>query len=278
MMSVKEIFEISSIFSRLGITKIRLTGGEPLVRVDAAEIMLALSSLPLELSISTNGVLVDEYIDVFKKSGIKAVNLSLDTLNADEFFKITRRGDFDKIMKNIYLLLKEGFDVKVNMVVIKGVNENKVNEFIEWTRNYPLHVRFIEFMPFSGNKWLWEKVFSLREMLDSIEAEYEVMKIEDKAHDTTKNYQVKGFNGKFGIISTMTAPFCSDCNRMRLTADGKMKNCLFSRDETDILGAYRNQEDILPLIASCLQSKKAERGGQFDFEHIENRSMIRIGG
>lgn len=277
-MSVKEIFEISSIFSRLGITKIRLTGGEPLVRVDAAEIMLALSSLPLELSISTNGVLVDEYIDVFKKSGIKAVNLSLDTLNADEFFKITRRGDFDKIMKNIYLLLKEGFDVKVNMVVIKGVNENKVNEFIEWTRNYPLHVRFIEFMPFSGNKWLWEKVFSLREMLDSIEAEYEVMKIEDKAHDTTKNYQVKGFNGKFGIISTMTAPFCSDCNRMRLTADGKMKNCLFSRDETDILGAYRNQEDILPLIASCLQSKKAERGGQFDFEHIENRSMIRIGG
>jgi cyclic pyranopterin phosphate synthase len=257
MMSVKEIFEIATIFTQLGIKKIRLTGGEPLVRADAAEIMKILSSLPVELSISTNGVLADEYIDVFRESGIRSVNLSLDTLNADEFFKITRRGDFKRI---------------------KGVNENRVNEFIEWTRNYPLHVRFIEFMPFSGNKWLWEKVFSLQEMLDMIGADFDIIKIEDKPHDTTKNFQVRNFKGKFGIISTMTSPFCGDCNRMRLTADGKMKNCLFSKLETDLLSAYRNGEDILPLIASCLQSKKAERGGQFDFEHIENRSMIRIGG
>ena len=278
MMSAREIFEISKIFVDRGVTKIRLTGGEPLVRSDAAEIIMALSTLPVELTISTNAVLADTFIDTFKKAGIQSVNVSLDTLDADEFYAITRRGDFHKIMDNIYLLLQEGFDVKVNMVVMKGVNADKINDFVEWTRLYPLHVRFIEFMPFAGNKWLWEKVFSLKEMLEKISTAFEIEKIDDKAHDTTKNYRVRGFKGKFGIISTMTAPFCGDCNRMRLTADGKMKNCLFSKEETDLLSAFRKQENILPLIEQCLQAKKAERGGQFDFEHIENRSMIRIGG
>jgi cyclic pyranopterin phosphate synthase len=278
LMQAGEIEGIATVFQQLGITKIRLTGGEPLVRKDAADIMHRLSRLPVELAISTNAVLAHEYLDCFKQSGIRSINVSLDTLQADEFMAITRRGDFNKIMDNIHLLLANGFKVKVNMVVMKGVNEHAVIDFVKWTRDYPLDVRFIEFMPFSGNAWQRDKVFAYSDMLAVIEQEFQVLKLEDPRHDTSKKYQVAGHAGTFAFITTITEPFCGSCNRLRLTADGKMKNCLFSAGETDLLTPWRAGQDIIPLILSCLKDKKEERGGRFDFENIENRSMIRIGG
>jgi len=278
LMQADEIESIANVFVGLGVKKIRLTGGEPLLRKDAKQIIQKLAKLPIELTISTNAVLVDEYIETFKAANIQSVNVSLDTLNADEFLAITKRGDFKKIMNNIYLLLSHHFKVKVNMVVMKGVNEHTIFDFINWTKDFPLDVRFIEFMPFSGNKWLPEKVVSYREMLDRIEINYEILKLEDAINDTAKKYKVKSYTGTFAFITTITEPFCGTCNRLRLTADGKMKNCLFSQDETDLLSAFRKGNDITPLILSCLQNKKQERGGRFDFENIENRSMIRIGG
>lgn len=278
MMSVDEIIGIATIFIKLGVNKIRLTGGEPLVRKDAKLIIQKLSELPVELTISTNAVLVDEYIDVFKQANIRSVNVSLDTLNADEFFAITKRGDFEKIQKNIFLLLANNFKVKVNMVVMKGVNEHAIIDFINWTKDFPLDVRFIEFMPFSGNAWNREKVFSQQEMLNLIAEKYSFVKLIDEPNDTAKKYTVPGHQGTFAFISTVTEPFCGSCNRLRLTADGKMKNCLFSEGETDLLFAYRNGMNIMPLIISNVVSKKEALGGRFDFEKIENRSMIKIGG
>lgn len=292
LMQAEEIENIAKLFVELGVKKIRLTGGEPLLRKDAKEIIQKLSKLPVELTVSTNAVLVDQYIETFKAANIRSVNVSLDTLNPDEFFAITKRGDFKKITTNIYLLLSQHFKVKVNMVVMKGINEHAILDFISWTKDFPLDVRFIEFMPFAGNAWLPEKVFSYKEMLNMISAKYEFLKLEDAINDTAKKYTVPGHAGTFAFITTITEPFCGACNRLRLMADGKMKNCLFSQNETDLLTAMRKGEDITPLILSCLKSKKQERGGRFDFENavganpsialntasIENRSMIRIGG
>ena len=168
---------------------------------------------------------------------------------------------------------------------MKGLNDMEINDFIEWTKDTPVHVRFIEFMPFSGNKWTSNKVFTWQQILEVVESKYTVTRLQDDQHDTAKKYTVPGHKGTFAVISTMSAPFCEGCNRMRLTADGKMKNCLFSKEETDLLTALRNGENVLPLIQQSIGSKAKELGGQFtpDFKHLQageilNRSMITIGG
>ncbi|OIQ93633.1 cyclic pyranopterin monophosphate synthase 1 [mine drainage metagenome] len=285
LMQAEEINQLAKTFVQLGTTKIRLTGGEPLVRKDAADIIKKLSLLPIKLSLTTNGVRIHEFIDVFREANITSINVSLDTLQEDKFFLITKRNNFKRIRDNIQLLLQNNIHVKINVVVMKGINDAEINNFIKWTKQTPIHVRFIEFMPFSGNKWMSNKVFTWQNILAVIESQFDFIKLKDEAHDTTKKYIVPGHVGTFAIISTMTAPFCSTCNRMRLTADGKMKNCLFSKDETDLLTALRNGEDIVPLILQNIHGKAAERGGQFvnnftelQSAEIHNRSMIAIGG
>lgn len=285
LMQKDEIVALAKIFVAQGVKKIRLTGGEPLVRKDAAAIILALGKLPVELVMTTNGTRIAEMLPVLKEAGIKTVNISLDTLQPDKFMLITRRDVFHQVRSNIELLLQEKFIVKVNVVVMKGLNDGEIRDFIEWTRHNPIQVRFIEFMPFSGNKWTSNKMFSYQEILDEIGKDFSVLPVKGAPHDTAKGFMVPGHEGSFAIISTMTAPFCSTCNRMRLTADGKLKNCLFSDGETDLLTALRNQEDVLPLIQASIRSKKKELGGQMvpnfeelDANAINNRSMITIGG
>lgn len=284
LMRPEEIEQFAKIFIRLGTKKIRLTGGEPLVRKDAAQIIQRLSALPVELTLTTNGFLTDRFIDVFQQAGIRSVNVSLDTLNSDKFQIITRRNKFDKVWSNIIELVQAGFHVKVNCVVMAGVNTDELLDFVALTEKLPLHIRFIEFMPFTGNRWESKQVFAWEQMLEIITQKYTITKLGDGPHDTAKKYQVPGFTGTFAVISTMSAPFCSTCNRMRLTADGKMKNCLFSQGETDLLSAMRRGEDIEQLIRQNLLEKHASLGGQFsDYtvtkgDELQNRSMIAIGG
>ncbi len=285
LMQVNEIEAIAKIFVAQGVNKIRLTGGEPLVRKDAAAIILALSKLPVQLTMTTNGTRVHDFVDVLEEAKIRSLNISLDTLQADKFLMVTRRKQFETVMKNIQLLIDRNFHVKVNVVVMKGLNDNEINDFIEWTKNTPVHVRFIEFMPFSGNRWTSNKVFTMKEILEVIETKYSIQALQNEKHDTAKKFTVAGHAGTFAIISTMSANFCGDCNRMRLTADGKMKNCLFSKEETDLLAAFRKGDAIEPLIHESIKNKAKELGGQFttDFEKIltediNNRSMITIGG
>jgi len=285
LMQPDEIESISKIFVAQGVNKIRLTGGEPLVRKDAGKIILSLSKLPVKLTLTTNGTRVHEFIELLKEANIQTLNISLDTLQSDRFLLLTRRDQFKQVYDNIQLLIRNGFQVKVNVVVMKGMNDGEINDFIEWTKDTPIQIRFIEFMPFSGNRWTSNKVFTWQEILDLVQTKYPIVRLDDEIHDTAKKYTVPGHAGSFAVISTMTSPFCSGCNRMRLTADGKMKNCLFSKEETDLLTAYRNGEDILPLIQKSIASKAKELGGQFtaDFEkvhaeEIQNRSMITIGG
>jgi cyclic pyranopterin phosphate synthase len=285
LMQVHEIEAIAKIFVSLGVKKIRLTGGEPLVRKDAAEVILALSKLPVTLTMTTNGVRLHEFLPTLKQAGVTSLNVSLDTLQADKFQLITRRDQFQRVYDNIHLLLENDIRAKVNVVAMKDFNDHEINDFVRWTKDTPVHVRFIEFMPFQGNKWTSNKVLTWQQILKIVEAEYSFLPLKDELNETAKKYIVPGHAGTFAVISTMSAPFCGTCNRMRLTADGKMKNCLFSKEETDLLTALRNGQDIIPLIRQSIHAKAKELGGQFsaDFEHIEasaiqNRSMITIGG
>lgn len=285
LMQPAEVLALANTFVEQGVKKIRLTGGEPLVRKDAAEIILGLGKLPVELVITTNGTRIAEMLPVLIEAGIKTVNISLDTLQPEKFFMITRRDVFHQVRSNIELLLQHKIAVKINMVVMKGLNDNEIKDFIDWTKHNPIQIRFIEFMPFTGNKWTSNKMFSLDEILSVIEKDFDILPVKSAPNDTAKHFMIPGHEGSFAIISTMTAPFCSTCNRMRLTADGKLKNCLFSDGETDLLKALRNNEDVLPLIKASIWSKKKELGGQLlnhfenlDASAIKNRSMITIGG
>ncbi|MGB3016919.1 MAG: GTP 3',8-cyclase MoaA [Ignavibacteria bacterium] len=285
LMQADEIDEIAKVFVKLGVKKIRLTGGEPLVRKDAEDIILKLSKYPVKLTLTTNGVFADKFIDTFKRAGINSVNVSLDTLNSDKYLHITRRNVFAVVWNNIQLLMQEGFHVKMNVVLMRGVNDMEILDFIELTKEHPVHVRFIEFMPFEGNEWSEGKVISYNEILENAGEDYSFIRIADEKNDTAKTFKPLNHEGTFSVISTMSAPFCGNCNRMRLTADGKMKNCLFSNGETDILSALRNGENIIPLIEECVTSKAHSHGGQFNGEYkavdpsrIVNRKMINIGG
>lgn len=285
LMQVDEIEAIAKIFVELGVNKIRLTGGEPLVRKGAEEIILRLSKLPVKLTLTTNATRLHDFVDVLKEANVHSLNISLDTLQPEKFNLITRRNQFSRVFDNIHLLIKNNFLVKVNVVVMKGLNDNEINDFIEWTKDTEVHVRFIEFMPFDSNRWTSNKVFTWKEIIDVIEKKYDIIRLNDNVHDTAKSYTVSGHKGTFAVISTMSSPFCEGCNRMRLTADGKMKNCLFSQAETDLLTVFRNGGDIVPLILGSVHAKEKELGGQFtkDFERIHtedihNRSMIAIGG
>lgn len=288
LMAADEIISIAQTFVNLGVTKIRLTGGEPLVRKDAKEIMLRLGKLGVNLSVTTNGILVPNFIETFKEAGIKTINISIDSLVKDKFNAITRREYFDIVQENIELLLKEKFNVKLNVVLIKSFNDNEILDFISSTKNKDIQIRFIEFMPFSGNQWDKSKLVSYAEIMETVQSQFSISEIErlqDAPNDTAKNFKIKSHLGSFAIISSVTNPFCSTCNRIRLTADGKLKNCLFSNSETPLLETLRSGASILPLIHQNLISKMAVRAGMDDdlkFQNpdlfSQNRSMIAIGG
>lgn len=288
LMTYEEIYTIAKTFVDHGVTKIRLTGGEPLIRKDIPVILEKLASLPVELAITSNAVIIDQFIDTLKANGVNNINVSLDSLHRDKFKEITRRDDFQKVYDNILLLVKEGFNVKVNAVLIKGFNDNEIIDFIKFTKDLHINIRFIEFMPFDGNKWNLEKMVSYQEVMEKVNdnfSEKEIIRLKDAPNDTSKNYKIEGYKGSFAIISSVTNPFCDSCNRLRLTADGQLKNCLFSSTESDLLTSLRKGKSIEPVIQKAVQAKLKIRGGMNTIEklkkpdlHNNNRSMITIGG
>ncbi|BDD02847.1 GTP 3',8-cyclase [Aureibacter tunicatorum] len=286
LMTSDEVFALAKTFVDLGVKKIRFTGGEPLLRKDFDEILRKVAELPVELAITTNGILLDRYYDLLLELNVRSINVSLDTLDSKKFEEITRRNQFDRVMKNIELFNNEHFDLKVNAVLMRGFNESELVDFVEMTQHSSIAVRFIEFMPFGGNKWEEEKTVTLADILGVMNTFYGEEKVVSHAHlpnETSKIFHIEGYQGTFGVISSVTSPFCGDCNRMRLTADGKMKNCLFGQDEKNLLSALREGQDIESLIRSSVHEKHEKHGGlSLDNENADsldkNRSMILIGG
>jgi len=282
IMSGEEIASLAGHFAELGIRKIRLTGGEPLMRNDFPAILRNLRNRldsSIELALTTNGVLVHRYINEILEAQIGSVNVSLDSLMPERFLKITQRNFFHRVMSNIHLLMHNNIRVKVNVVVMKNFNDDELVDFVRWTRDYPLDVRFIEFMPFQGNDWVKEKLVRMDAMMEVIKAHFDTVRIETENENATAlTYQVPGFEGTFSFIPSMSAPFCNSCSRLRITSDGKMKNCLFSTGEIDLLTAMRSGCDIKTFVRRHVMEKKEKWGGLRLFEEAVTRSMISIGG
>ncbi len=288
LMTAEEVIAIARIFVENGVDKIRLTGGEPLLRKDFNIIAEALAQMPVSLSITTNAILIDRFIEDLKRFGIFDINVSLDTLKPEKFKTITKRDQFKKAYDNILSLQKEGFNVKVNVVLMTDFNEDEIVDFVRMTQHELTNVRFIEFMPFDGNRWSREKLVTQDEILIRLGdffGESQLEALPNESNYTARNFRIKGYQGTFGIISSVSNPFCDSCNRIRLTANGKLKNCLFSNAETDLLKPFRAGENIEPLIAERLLKKKAIRAGMDTAgklndpkRHSKNRSMITIGG
>jgi len=288
LMTREEIRHIAGLFvERYGVRKIRITGGEPLVRPDLADIVRDLSGLGVKLGLTTNALSLAGHLDGLIAAGLKSINISLDTFDAERFKKIARRDGFERVHANILQAHARGLRVKVNMVVMRGVNDDEILRFVALTREHAVHVRFIEFMPFAGNHWGRERVYTFAEMLGHISSVHTIEKLTDDAHSTAKAYRVPGWPGTFAVISTVTEPFCGDCDRLRLTAEGRMRNCLFAREETDLLSALRRGEDITPLIEANVRAKHAMLGGLPPFRpekqqevlhDLSARPMVSIGG
>lgn len=284
LLQVGEIADLAKTFTDLGISKIRITGGEPLSRKDFPEIVHALAELPVSLHLTTNGFFADQYIYLIA-AHFNSVNVSLDTLREDRFKSITQRNAFRRTLENIDLLLDRGIRTKLNVVVIRNVNDDEINDFIALTKTHNLEIRFIEFMPFRGNRWQLAQTFPCAEILQTIRSVYQTEALNRATHQTSTNYRISDHQGSFGIISTVSEPFCGDCNRIRVTADGKLKNCLFSNEENDLRPLIGDPERLGNLIRNSISKKFPSYGGNQPMGKLingnpyeRNRTMTSIGG
>jgi cyclic pyranopterin phosphate synthase len=325
LLTTPEIVYLSALFVSQGVTKIRLTGGEPTVRKDIVPMMQAIGKLRRdglkELCLTTNGISLHRKLDSMVEAGLTGVNLSLDTLDPFQFQIMTRRKGFEAVMKSIDRILEmkkkgAGIKLKINCVVMRGLNDREIIQFVEMGREKPIEVRFIEYMPFDGNKWSHGKMVSFKEMLAVIREKYPTLeKVADHKSDTSKTYRVPGFEGRVGFITSMTHNFCGTCNRLRITSDGNLKVCLFGNTEVslrdmirkanngqpiddqameslDLLEAARRaahagqegldidnrERELLDIIGMAVHRKKAKHAGMGELENMKNRPMILIGG
>ncbi|KAI8981502.1 hypothetical protein BDB01DRAFT_843546 [Pilobolus umbonatus] len=282
-----EIIRLASLFVSQGVTKIRLTGGEPTVRSDIIDIVRDLGRLKksglTSLAMTTNGIALKRKLPSLYDAGLDTLNISLDTLDKQKFEQITRRNGLVRVLDVIEDAIKIGIpEVKMNVVVMKGFNDREVLDFVAYTKHHPVTIRFIEYMPFDGNRWDVTKLVPYKELLYSIESKYgHLLKSADGMSDTTKHYSVPGYQGKIGFISSMTDHFCGTCNRLRITADGNIKVCLFGNGEVslrDMMRQNKDDESLLNVIGAAVRKKKAQHAGMFELASKKNRPMILIGG
>ena len=257
----EEICLVAKAAAELGITKLRLTGGEPLVRAGLTDLVAMLAKIKGidDISMTTNGVLLGRYAVELKKAGLHRVNISLDSLRPERFHKITRMGKLDDVLKGIEAAKEVGLNpVKINMVVIRGTNDDEISHFALLTVSDAWHVRFIEFMPFMEKGKKNRFLVPVSEMMERIEALGKLEPSLPNGAGPAKYYRLSGAKGTIGFISPVTECFCQACNRLRLTADGRLRPCLFSDDEVDLRGPLRQGatvEDIKHLIRQAVASK-----------------------
>ncbi len=287
ILTLEEIHYLARLFVREGVSKIRLTGGEPLVRKGLEHLVASLASLPglRTLAMTTNAIGLAERLPVLKEAGLNALNISLDTLRPERFAFITRRPGFERVLQGIEKALELGYEgLKINCVVLRGLNDDELLDFVAWTEHMPVEVRFIEYMPFDGNGWEDAYLVPYQEMLKRIRERFPLERLEDGPHATSKTYRVPGFAGRIGFITSMTEHFCAGCNRLRLTADGHLKVCLFDQREVSLRDPLRqgaSDEALLEIISAAVKRKAARLGGQADRFALaakRNRPMILIGG
>lgn len=287
LLTYEEMYRLVRVFGDQGISKLRITGGEPFVRKGMLEFLESVSKLDTikDIHITTNGTFTHDYIPKLEAIGIKSINLSLDSLDKQRFFDITRRDEFDTVYKTLQMLIDSKIDVKINMVVMDGRNIEDIMPMIALTKDHNLGVRFIEEMPFNGTQGQGNATFwPLKKIKEYIETAHEIEKLVDPPFSTSSNYKVKGYKGSFGIIAAFTRSFCGSCNRVRVTPQGTFKNCLYDDGVVnfrDFMRKGASDEEIVALLKNTLQLRAID-----GFEAEKNRdkskgiseSMATIGG
>jgi GTP 3',8-cyclase len=286
LLTYEEILGVVEVFARNGISKIRLTGGEPLVRKGVVDLVKGIGEIEgiQDLSLTTNGVLVREYAEDLAEAGLRRINISLDTLRPERFAYITRRDKFKEVWEGIEAALRHRLSpVKINVVAIQGFNDDEVQEFARLSLTHPLHVRFIEFMPVGGGSdWHGEEGISSSQIMEEIREIGELIPVGPQANDgPAQRYYIKGGKGEIGFISPISSHFCAQCNRLRLTPDGQIRTCLFSDDEIDLKGAVRGsrgEAHVEEILHQALQAKpEGHHIGDVRFKKCQ-RGMHAIGG
>ena len=273
ILSIEEIVEIVKVASKNGIKKIRLTGGEPLVRRGFINLCKQISKIDEieDIAITTNGVYLKEMADELFENKVRRINFSLDTLIKEKYNDITRRNDFDKTMESLFYAIKKGFKVKINVVLIGGFNDDEIQDFVNLANEYDLEVRFIELMQIGETaNWSKDKFVSNKIVLEKVpELEF------DGVSGVAKIYKIKGQKGRIGLISPISCSFCEDCNRIRLTSDGKLKPCLHSKDEINLKGL--SGEELEEVFKRGI-FEKPEKHHLEDGKSESARDMNKIGG
>ncbi|HWD94645.1 MAG TPA: GTP 3',8-cyclase MoaA [Verrucomicrobiae bacterium] len=286
LLSFEEIERFVRLAVRRGIQKIRLTGGEPLLRQGLEELVGRLAKIPgvQDLAMTTNGFLFAEKARALREAGLRRVSLSLDSLNRDNFKKITGRDGLDEVLRAIELARELGFGpVKVNGVIMRDINDHEIEALGGFAREHDLSFRFIEFMPLdSAQAWQKEMVVSGQEILRRLQTQFDLQPVaSDNPSSTSKRWRFSDGRGEIGIIAPVSEPFCGHCNRIRLTADGKIRTCLFSVVEHDLRSQLRNgrsEEEIGEWLTGVVWQKEARHHiGEPDFQP-PSRSMSCIGG
>jgi len=286
LLSYEEITRIAGLLSSMGVHDVRLTGGEPLVRKDLWRLVEMLSGLEdvHDLSLTTNGYLLARQVDDLVAAGLRRVNVSLASLAADRFFQLTRRDSLAQVLEGLEAAQRhpELRPIKVNVVALRDFTEDEVVRFAEFARTRPFVVRFIEFMPLDADRtWTADKVLPNAEIRDLIHAVHPLEEVGRARHGTSRRWRFADGQGEIGFISPVSEPFCGDCNRIRLTAEGMLRTCLFSLHETDLrepLRARATDSELEAIVRDAVWQKELKHHiGDEGFRQPE-RSMSRIGG
>ncbi len=284
--SYEEILKITKIAVELGITKVRLTGGEPLVRRGLAGFLKELSNIKeiKDIAITTNGVLLEKHIDELIASGLKRLNISLDTLQPEKFKLITGKNHFNDVWNGIMAAFKKGiFPIKLNTVCLRRINDDEIENLAEITMSYPFHIRFIEYMPMGNSAVDMNQQILIPEIKNRIETKFGALKpVKRDIYDgPAKRFRIKGGKGEIGFISPVSSHFCRECNRLRLTSTGMLRPCLLNKYEEDILKHLRSgatDSELKKIIQKVIKNKPLSHSlGQNAKDHVESQ-MSKIGG
>ena len=295
ILTFEEITRLAALFVQLGVEKIRLTGGEPLVRQNLDRLVGKLSAIEglRDLCLTTNGALLAEKVEALKQAGLRRLNVSLDSLDRDKFRRMTKRGDLDKVLEGIFAAKKHGLDpIKLNAVIERDVNDEDILPLVEFSREHGFAMRFIEYMDVgNANNWTSEKLVAKKEIIAKIHSQYPLKEIgRAQGSAPSVDYEFVDGRGDIGVIASVTEPFCSSCTRARITADGKIVTCLFSEvghDVKQLLRGGASDEELLELLGSIwlkradrysLERLEAIRTATYDPKSHKKIEMISLGG
>ena len=286
LFTIEELTKLSAIMVAQGITKIRITGGEPFVRKDLMVLLAQLAKMEglEDISITTNATLIGPYIDELKQLGIKNINVSLDAIDKATFERITRRDQYDVVHNNLIRLITEGFNVRINFIALDGQNTQDILPILELTKHYNVSVRYLEEMPFNGGSKSFKTIaWDYKRILEHIKETYpDFYQLKSPDTSTSMNYKIPGFKGTFGVIPSFSRTFCGSCNRLRISATGDVITCLYAKASTNLRAILRgtgSEENIKLEILKAIGSRaKTGFEAQEKYKDVFSNSMTSIGG